>query len=660
MFVDIREKMQAHFNQMLKSQLYYINIDRDKIWETYLNAFQEENRQSNNCNCCKAFLRQLGGIVNIKNNKIVSIWDFNPEDEEYNDSIKALSSYVHSLPITDVFLNDNAFSGTNKNFDSKMNAYWNHFYLKIPRIYISTRADSVKAEKRDNFNLLLRGLTEISQETIETVLELINANSIYRGTQNKTIVAKFLALKKEFKKIKNNDKKRNFCWAKSLEKNSVTLCRIRNSSIGTLLIDIEEGKSLDQAVASYEQKVAPENYQRTSAVVTPRMVKEAQKKIKDLGYMHSLNRRLLEESDLNVNNSLYVCRSFGKDLDIFDEIIQEAPIKTKDFSKLDEVSIDDFINNIVPTSNSIKVLFENKHLNNLVSLVGPNEQADLSMFKWENNYSWSYTGEVTDSIKERVKRAGGKVNGYLRISLSWSNYDDLDLHVLEPNNGHISFSQKTGKSHGKLDVDMNAGGRHSRTPVENIIWVNKPKLNGKYQVYVHNYTKRENKDEGFEIELELNGEIYTFEYNSNGRTKQRTDVLTFEVSKDGVKLNNCENNSVLRSKTKWGINTAQFHTVKALTLSPNHWDGNYGNKHFFFMLENCVPDDEDNIRPFYNEFLNKDLIKHKKVFEVLASKAKVSKVDAPLAGLGFSDTQKGSIIVEVEGKIKRKLKVNIK
>ena len=72
-----------------------------------------------------------------------------------------------------------------------------------------------------------------------------------------------------------------------------------------------------------------------------------------------------------------------------------------------------------------------------------------TMFKWPNNFSWSYAGELADSIKERVKRAGGAVDGDLRCSLSWFNYDDLDLHLIEPgasrttiNGEEICFSNR--------------------------------------------------------------------------------------------------------------------------------------------------------------------------------------------------------------------------
>lgn len=42
--------------------------------------------------------------------------------------------------------------------------------------------------------------------------------------------------------------------------------------------------------------------------------------------------------------------------------------------------------------------------------------------------------------------AGGQTEGFLRCSLAWSNYDDLDLHVVEPSYNEIYYSNRTGKS----------------------------------------------------------------------------------------------------------------------------------------------------------------------------------------------------------------------
>ena len=65
MFELIKKLMQQQF-AALKSigPLFQTKVDRDKIWEVYLVAFEDPvKRQENNCNCCKSFLRQYGGIV---------------------------------------------------------------------------------------------------------------------------------------------------------------------------------------------------------------------------------------------------------------------------------------------------------------------------------------------------------------------------------------------------------------------------------------------------------------------------------------------------------------------------------------------------------------------------------------------------------------------
>ena len=75
-----------------------------------------------------------------------------------------------------------------------------------------------------------------------------------------------------------------------------------------------------------------------------------------------------------------------------------------------------------------------------------------------------------------------------------------------------------------------------------------------------------------------------------------------------------------------------------------------------FCLEECNADDK--VRGFYNEFLTEELSKDRKVFELLGSKVVVASTPDELSGLGFSDTVRNSIYVEVEGTIKRTLKVN--
>jgi len=305
-----------------------------------------------------------------------------------------------------------------------------------------------------------------------------------------------------------------------------------------------------------------------------------------------------------------------------------------------EIGIDEFLENIVPKANSISALVENKHLSNFVSVTAPQDEAE-QLFKWKSNFAWSYDGDVADSIKQRVKKAGGNVSTKFRVSLGWFNTDDLDIHVVEPNGRHIYY----GNQCGVLDVDMNASS-YVRDAVENLCW-SKMK-DGVYRIHVHNYAKRENIDIGFVIETEFSGKVETYSYNkavANGAKVPVIDLIIkngevaeVKISKDLI--------SGSMSENKWGIKTQTLAPIDTIMLSPNYWNGDStGNKHWFFVLRDCK--NPDKVRGFYNEFLDDRLNKHRKVFEVLGSKNRCEFSEDQLSGVGFSSTKRSNLSVVV-------------
>jgi hypothetical protein len=346
-------------------------------------------------------------------------------------------------------------------------------------------------------------------------------------------------------------------------------------------------------------------------------------------------------------------------MNAFEQLAAETQDRVGNIDDLQEVKIEDFLSGVVPKASSIELLVENKHANNLMTLIAPVHAAAPGLFKWGNNFSWAYSGDVTDSIKERVKEAGGDVTGHLRCSLSWYNYDDLDIHVTEPNGNRIHFGDKYNRSTGgRLDVDMNAGGRNSREPVENITWPNKTKMReGQYKVVVHNYTKREKIDVGFEVEIECQGELHNFTYDKEVKSNQRVTVATFNFSrKEGITNleSNLKNSSAPQQVNN--ITTESFQKVNMIMNSPNHWDGEEtGNKHWFFILDGCKMDEE--ARGFFNEFMKPELREHRKVFEMLGARFKAPVTDDQLSGVGFSSTQRNEIVVRVTGENTRTMKV---
>jgi uncharacterized protein YfaP (DUF2135 family) len=103
-----------------------------------------------------------------------------------------------------------------------------------------------------------------------------------------------------------------------------------------------------------------------------------------------------------------------------------------------------------------------------------------------------HTSELSEESMARLKRENAKF-GTVQISLFWDNENDLDLHVVDPNNEEINYNHKKSRSGGELDVDMNAGSRVSRSPVENVVWTGQAPQ-GRYKVYVNYYSKKCNED----------------------------------------------------------------------------------------------------------------------------------------------------------------------
>lgn len=664
-FLLLQSKVSSNFIALSKqSVLYYKAVDRDLIWEKYLDGFANSiERDSHNCNSCKSFLRQWSGIVAIINSKVVSLWE-NIEVPEYDNCINNIKSYLDSLPITDVFVNEFSKCGTLKNLDRVNLLTWSHFYIEVPSKFVRTSGiDTFRAEKRDNKNLLLRALTELKLEATETVLELIAQSSLYRGSEFKNNLESFQKVQKDFVTAIDPE---IYCWENS-NTLSTAVSRIRNTAIGTLLIDLSEDLPVDVAVSKYERVVAPNNYKRPTALVTSSMINDAKKKLEELGLIKGLERRHATDRDLSINNILFTDKTVPS-TDIFNILSSETLVSPKSFSKTEEVSIDDFLSRILPVSTSIEVLIENSHLNNFVTLVTSEEVEAPNLFKWNNNFSWNYTGGITDSIKENVKKAGGNVNAVLRASLQWNesgnNVIDFDLHAIEPDNSHICFSKFRGASStkmtGNLDLDIIVP---VGIAVENIVWTNLSKMtNGEYRVFVKNYSSRTSA-EGFNAEVEFAGETYSFSYPSRLKGHQEVEICVISLHKSIFTIkSSLSSNSSISSTEKWNTKTNQFKKVNKILLSPNYWEESeektnvgIGNKHYLFILDKCTSDEK--IRPFFNEFLKPELDPYKKVFEVLGSKLTIPESKDQLSGIGFSSTLKNYVILKVDGKIKKTIKV---
>ena len=140
--------------------------------------------------------------------------------------------------------------------------------------------------------------------------------------------------------------------------------------------------------------------------------------------------------------------------------------------------------------------------------------------------------------------AGGFAgDSFIRISLTWDNCNDLDMWLQEPGGGKkIFYSRKKNPDTGAvLDVDANAKGCKTETPVENIVYKNekgaesKPPLTGEYKVTVNYYRtwKKDHPDSGYDLVIKLGNKSFAFlDKHLKARKEKHEYFFTYNGAKN--------------------------------------------------------------------------------------------------------------------------------
>jgi hypothetical protein len=209
-------------------------------------------------------------VVKIKDGKMETLWDFDVDDPVYQPVFDAMSKFLHGKPVTDVFVTDERNFGVDHNHEESDGKIitWTHFHYELPQKFVIRRGsrtlDTIKGRLRDTRNVFKRGLEELSEDSVLTVLELVAQKSLYKGDEWIPVLKKFLEYYHTYSLLRGvlpqGDGYGNFrmaddwLWEQSVVVGDV-VGRIRNHSIGTLLQDITVGKDMNEAVTAYEKMV---------------------------------------------------------------------------------------------------------------------------------------------------------------------------------------------------------------------------------------------------------------------------------------------------------------------------------------------------------------------------------------------------------------------
>lgn len=698
---EINSKMQVQLAKMSATKkLFRSSMTGREVWQVYLSAFADDPKfrdpesSEHNCNMCNNFIRRYGNIVAIDENfKIMSLFDFGMENTEYEPVVIALSEALRFYAVQDVFfetykeLNDLPYEkltpnqtqyrlGMAKNSkrytreeaekfgvvkEGELRSF-DHFYLDISTEFVSNTGasiESISAIYRSSKEVFQRAMETISLDTLNLVKDLTNQGSLLDAQTHLYKVEQMIMLKTAYDKLKKSERD-NWCWVTSYK---LPIAKFRNELIGTLCAELAEGEELNKAVQSWNKRVDPANYMKAIAPITKRQIEEAKKFVEENNFVESFDRRFATLEDIRVSEILHsnVGNSAIKSLSIFDSVKPVASRhKRNEFEGVEEVSIEKFMKDILPGCTSVEAYLTSNFENNMVTLTKARQEDSKKAFKWSNDYSWTYNGNLAgkSQIKENVKLKGGKVDGVLRFSMMWADGDednsDLDLHCIEPSRNEIYYgNRKNHVTEGILDVDIRTPG--GKLAVENITFpVLELMQEGKYHLFVRQFSARNSK--GFKAEIEFDSQVYSYEFSRPVSGSVPVAEVTLAKGEFTIMHILPSTGGVNVTKEIYGLMSNEFQKVNLVCLSPNHWgENNVGNKHYFFMLEGAKATNA--IRSFHSENLLPELANHRKVFEVLEAMIMIKSEGKQLSGLGFNATVKDELIVRLSGSHKRVVKI---
>ncbi len=201
------KKFAKAVNQQFKSMasrgqlVYQVDIEKEELYNAYLEAFPAgtneiyKTNRKHDCNTCKSFIRNIGSAVTISNSgKITTVWDIKITSE-YQTVANRMSELIKSKPIKTVFVVSEEKYGeksTNKmDEESKAITTFHHLHADIPTALFDESPRTIQGVHESNRDIFARGLEELSSDSCEIVIELLDQGALYRGAEFKAAVKAF-------------------------------------------------------------------------------------------------------------------------------------------------------------------------------------------------------------------------------------------------------------------------------------------------------------------------------------------------------------------------------------------------------------------------------------------------------------------------------------
>lgn len=326
-FKQFADQVKNQFDNIQQNEVLFTSIvTGNELWDIYIKSFKPEDNpvfrdpesSSHNCNLDKNFIRRYGNVVSIDADfNIITMWDLELEESNpYYRSATAMSKVLREALILNVFVEtfDELKSLPYENVKKNQDVYrlgiqtnhkiytqeevdkfgvvktgqtyqFNHFYADLDKRFVDFSGKSqatISSAYRDAKEVFERGLKEIPVDTLKLVRDLINQESLLDGKAHLHKIDALIPLSQEYSspEMWSVGKRDNWFWIRS---HKFQYAKFRNELIGTLCVELAEGKELNEACKTWNKRVDPANYMKAKAPITQRQIEEAKKFVEENG-----------------------------------------------------------------------------------------------------------------------------------------------------------------------------------------------------------------------------------------------------------------------------------------------------------------------------------------------------------------------------------------
>lgn len=332
-FDHLRDFVRSNF-AAIPAAIPLFTTDATGLFDVYLSAFPESERQQHNCNCCRQFIERFGGLVTIDEmgSTFPAMWI--ARDYTFPRKVNATQQFVltelyasvQNSEVTGIYFN------RNQNWGTEEAGGYTHFHVRAERP-VRDRLNSdheLHAKSKQDYATLTRALVDFPQNSVKQALNYLKSEALFRGQQF-VGPAQFLAdLHDKLKGIPSRSRDyRNIVWL-AVAAAAPGWASPRSSMIGTLLEDIQKGYDSATVAARFKAKVDPTRYMRPSSAPAAGNIEEAERVVAKLGIASALRRRFARIEDVVAIWTPTIPEPEQEQMGLFDHLKPKAVQKEHD------------------------------------------------------------------------------------------------------------------------------------------------------------------------------------------------------------------------------------------------------------------------------------------------------------------------------------------